>query len=136
MTDNQIITEISDCFVEITRDENGFFVANWSPEIQTYKTIDELYSDFLPILKEAQKVGGEWQEEIDYIENAPAERWPHYMLSRNGGKLGTIVNPNSRPCPMEGCNGVRMHVLWGNGRSTYPCSKGCNCIAPRTWQIG
>ncbi len=75
MTDNQIITEISDCFVEITRDENGFFVANWSPEIQTYKTIDELYSDFLPILKEAQKVGGEWQEEIDYIENAPAARW-------------------------------------------------------------
>lgn len=57
------------------------------------------------------------------------------MLSRNGQMVGQILNMHSRPCTMEGCTGVRIHVKWPDGKSTYPCSKGCREISPGLLQI-
>lgn len=57
------------------------------------------------------------------------------MLSRDGGKNGLIMNLASRRCQMEGCTGHRIHVKWEDGRSTYPCSKGCKQINEHTYQI-
>lgn len=58
-----------------------------------------------------------------------------YMLSRDGAKRGVILNPHSRPCSMEGCTGMRIHVKWEDGRHTYPCSKGCVQISVDSWRI-
>lgn len=58
-----------------------------------------------------------------------------YLLSRNGKTVGIIKNRFSRPCSMEGCTGMRMHVVWPDGKSTYPCSRGCECAGPFTERI-
>ena len=63
------------------------------------------------------------------------ERTPKYMLSRDGSKKGVIKNMRSRPCRLEGCTGMRIHVKWPDGRSTYPCSKGCRRIDDDTMKI-
>lgn len=65
----------------------------------------------------------------------PNQTVPIKMLSRNGSMIGEIKNLNSRRCKLEGCTGVRIHVKWPNGRSTYPCSKGCKQIDADTLQI-
>lgn len=57
------------------------------------------------------------------------------MFSRDGKIVGEIKNLHSRPCPMAGCKGHRIHVLWPDGKSTYPCSNGCKEIDPNTLQI-
>ena len=57
------------------------------------------------------------------------------MLSRDGQMVGQILNMYSRPCPMEGCTWTRIHVKWPDGKSTYPCSKGCLEISPGLFQI-
>lgn len=57
------------------------------------------------------------------------------MLDRTGLVKGAIKNPHSRKCTMEGCTGWRIHVVWPNGKSTYPCSKGCRSIDENTMQI-
>lgn len=61
---------------------------------------------------------------------------PKYMLSADGTKCGIIKKFNSRRCRLEGCTGVRIHVVWPDGKSTYPCSKGCHPIDKGTLQIG
>lgn len=58
------------------------------------------------------------------------------LVSRDGDEVGRIANKNSRPCRLEGCTGVRMHVVWPDGNSTYPCSKGCCQTSPHLWRIG
>lgn len=60
---------------------------------------------------------------------------PKYMLSRDGTERGEIRNLRSRPCRLEGCTGVRIHVRWPDGKSTYPCSKGCRLVDPETLRI-
>lgn len=60
---------------------------------------------------------------------------PKYMLSRDGSQRGVIKNMNSRPCRLEGCTGVRIHVVWPDGKHTYPCSKGCTRIDEDTMRI-
>ena len=57
------------------------------------------------------------------------------MLSRDGKLTGEIKNLRSRRCQMSGCTGVRIHVKWPDGHSTYPCSKGCRVINDKTLQI-
>ena len=59
-----------------------------------------------------------------------------YILSKDGRIKGEIRNLCSRPCRIEGCAGVKMHVKWPGGQSTYPCSKGCTRIGPHLWRIG
>ena len=39
--------------------------------------------------------------------------------------VGFILNEDAMPCRMDGCTGVRMRVLWPDGKVTFPCSKGC-----------
>jgi len=71
------------------------------------------------------------------IDRFPAYYRPRNLILSSDGKLiGEIKNLNSRPCPMEGCTGVRMHVKWPVGNSTYPCTKGCTQIGSRLWKIG
>lgn len=70
----------------------------------------------------------------DFSERA-AEPDPKYMLSRDGTRRGEIKNLRSRRCSLEGCNGVRIHVKWPDGKSTYPCSKGCKRVDDETMQI-
>ena len=48
---------------------------------------------------------------------------------------GRILNIASRPCTLEGCKGVRIHVKWPDGHSTYPCSKGCSQVDAETLKI-
>lgn len=58
-----------------------------------------------------------------------------YMLSRDGNLRGIIKNMQSRKCKMEGCTGWRIHVVWPDGKSSYPCSKGCVHVSNDTLQI-
>jgi len=58
-----------------------------------------------------------------------------YILSQDNTKIGEIKNMKSRPCPIEGCTGMRMHVKWPDGKSTYPCTKGCTQISTHFWKI-
>lgn len=39
------------------------------------------------------------------------------MISRDGKIVGEIKNLHSRPCPMAGCKGHRIHVLWPDGKA-------------------
>ena len=57
------------------------------------------------------------------------------MLSRDGKIRGLIKNLHSRKCQMEGCHGWRIHVVWPDGKSTYPCSKGCKTVDQHTLQL-
>ena len=57
------------------------------------------------------------------------------MLSRDGKTRGFIRNLQSRRCQQEGCTGWRIHVVWPDGKSTYPCSKGCKVVDAETLQI-
>lgn len=59
-----------------------------------------------------------------------------YMLSGDGKLKGEIRNFRSRRCQMEGCTGMRIHVRWPDGSSTYPCSKGCTQLGEHLWKIG
>lgn len=59
----------------------------------------------------------------------------NYILARDGKDKGEIKNLFSRRCTLEGCTGVRMHVKWPSGKSTYPCTKGCTQIGPHLWKI-
>lgn len=58
-----------------------------------------------------------------------------FIKSRDSKNYGVIVNHSSRMCQMEGCTGMRMHVRWDDGSTTYPCSKGCECVAPHLLKI-
>lgn len=61
----------------------------------------------------------------------------NYMLPRGGDetKKGIILNLRSRPCRLDGCTGMRIHVKWPDGKHTYPCSKGCRQLDEHTWII-
>ena len=67
----------------------------------------------------------------DLAENAQ----PKWMLNRDGTIRGEIRNLNCRRCQMEGCTGMRIHVKWPDGKSTYPCSKGCEVVDAETLKI-
>lgn len=58
-----------------------------------------------------------------------------YVLSRDGKTRGIIKNLQARKCTMEGCPAWRIHVLWPDGRSTYPCRRGCVPVSADTLQI-
>lgn len=58
------------------------------------------------------------------------------ILSRDGKLRGVVKNLQSRPCSMVGCTGMRMHVKWENGKTTYPCSKGCTWLSENLLKIG
>lgn len=77
------------------------------------------------------------QEHLDYynIQEVYEKMEKNYILSRDGKKKGEIKNLSSRRCTMEGCTGVRMHVKWTDGKSTYPCTKGCIQLGPHLWKI-
>lgn len=64
-----------------------------------------------------------------------SETLPTRMLSRDGKKVGVIKNLRSRPCRLEGCTGMRIHVKWPDGKSTYPCSTGCERVDEDTLRI-
>lgn len=65
-----------------------------------------------------------------------SEKVKDYILSSDGKMRGEIRNPQSRPCSMAGCTGMRMHVRWPDGCSTYPCTKGCTQLGEHLWKIG
>lgn len=60
---------------------------------------------------------------------------PKYMLSRDGKIRGEIRNMHSRKCAAEGCPGHRIHVVWPDGKKTFPCSRGCKTVNVDTLQI-
>ncbi len=37
-------------------------------------------------------------------------------------------------CQLESCRGVRIAVKWDNGKVTFPCSKGMECV-DHVWRI-
>lgn len=49
--------------------------------------------------------------------------FPRKVISRDGSRLGKCTGA-TRPCKLAGCTGLRLHVLWDDGSSTYPCTKG------------
>ena len=59
-----------------------------------------------------------------------------FIASRDMNSFGVVINHYSRPCSMEGCMGMRMHVRWGDGAVTFPCSKGVDVLAPNLYKIG
>ena len=58
-----------------------------------------------------------------------------FVASRNMSIYGVILNPFSRVCQMEGCTGHRMHVRWGDGKVTYPCTKSCESVSRHLMKI-
>ena len=49
------------------------------------------------------------------------------MYGRKGSpaeKIYGIVGKGRRRCPLAGCNGLRVRVVWPDGKVTWPCSKG------------
>ena len=48
---------------------------------------------------------------------------PSEVLSADGTLRGRVTG-GTRKCRLEGCNGIRIHVTWEDGRRTIPCSKG------------
>lgn len=46
-----------------------------------------------------------------------------HVYSRSGKLKGDIIG--TTPCALEGCRGIRLIVRWPDGKSTRPCSKGC-----------
>jgi len=48
---------------------------------------------------------------------------PKKVRSRDGKQSG-VCTGSSRPCRLEGCTGLRIGVRWGDGKVTYPCTKG------------
>ena len=48
---------------------------------------------------------------------------PKKVISRGGNHTG-VCTGTTRPCRLEGCTGMRITVRWGDGKITYPCSKG------------
>ncbi len=67
----------------------------------------------------------------DYIKRpVPTHTGPlHIVLNRDETKIGVVINECAHPCPMEGCTGTRKSVRWQDGRLTYPCTKGLECVA-------
>lgn len=57
------------------------------------------------------------------------------MLSSDRSVIGVVLNEDSRRCNMEGCTGRRQYVVWEDGMRTFPCSKGCECIADHVEKI-
>lgn len=45
------------------------------------------------------------------------------MLASDLTEAGTATG-GTRPCSLEGCNGVRVGVRWEDGKISWPCSKG------------
>lgn len=60
---------------------------------------------------------------LDKLEHLPQ---PIYIRDRNDSITGVVRNLNAGRCRMEGCTGVRMYVIWEDGKSSRPCSKGCS----------
>ena len=58
------------------------------------------------------------------------------MLSSDHKTIGVILNNDAGPCHMEGCTGRRQYVRWEDGSVTFPCTKGCTCIATGIEAIG
>ncbi len=49
------------------------------------------------------------------------------VYGRKGTKFEKVCGrvTNTSACTLEGCGGTRLHVLWPDGKRTYPCAKGC-----------
>lgn len=61
--------------------------------------------------------------------------WPKFVESRDGLLVGRVTSA-SRRCRLEGCGGVRLRVVWPDGKVTYPCSRGLvGAGKPDTWKI-
>lgn len=43
--------------------------------------------------------------------------------SEDEKKHGKVTNTSI--CAQSGCGGTRLHVIWKDGKRTYPCAKGC-----------
>lgn len=56
------------------------------------------------------------------------------IWDRDGTTRG-VRTGGTRRCPMAGCNGIRIHVRWPDGKTTYPCSKGLRALADGSFQI-
>lgn len=48
---------------------------------------------------------------------------PEFIWSRGTKKKGRTTGAWYH-CHLEGCTGIRIRVIWPNGRETWPCSKG------------
>lgn len=49
------------------------------------------------------------------------------VYGRKGSEFAAVAGKvtNVSGCRLEGCSGLRLHVLWPGGKRTYPCAKGC-----------
>ncbi|MCZ8254431.1 MAG: hypothetical protein O9327_01965 [Polaromonas sp.] len=57
------------------------------------------------------------------------------VFSADGSSSGIAKHPWYR-CRLEGCTGRRLTVVWPDGKTTRPCSKGMHQRADGHWQIG
>ena len=56
-------------------------------------------------------------------DNEDADTILKIIVSRDGKETGRTTG-GTRPCPVEGCRGVRIGVRWEDGKLTWPCSAG------------
>lgn len=59
---------------------------------------------------------------------------PTFIWNREKTERGRITG-GTRLCAMEGCGGLRIRVLWSDGRWTWPCSKAVRVLCESEWQI-
>ncbi len=61
-------------------------------------------------------------------------RLPKFIWDRGNTERGRIAGA-TRHCQLDGCRGLRIRVVWDNGRSTWHCSKGLRELNATEWQI-
>ena len=56
------------------------------------------------------------------------------IYNRDGTVVGELTGCQ-RPCQMEGCHGMRLHVKWPDDTWTWPCSRGIKQRRDKAFQI-
>ena len=64
------------------------------------------------------------------------QRPDHVMVYNKDGQVSGCAKSTGYRCRMEGCTGVRLTVMWPDGRQTRPCTKGLFTRADGSLQIG
>jgi len=59
---------------------------------------------------------------------------PEVIWDREKKEKGRVTG-STMVCRLEGCLGRRIRVVWEDGRSTWPCSKGLRELSETEWQI-
>lgn len=63
------------------------------------------------------------------------DRFPRVVRSQDAEMVGTATG-RTRRCQLTGCTGVQYRVVWEDGSTSWPCSKGLVTDPDGTWRIG